>query len=198
MALPTAKVSTPEMSPTTSKSMPRVDATRSRKVRVVSGMHRAAGLAHVAVFVLLAAAAGARIVATHLLLAVADRLRLLALAGVRHPLARVLRHYPWGRLVNRRADRPDRLLETLRLLHAEYRVGHAIVDALPHRVELLHALPLVLRLRVDLPHPHHAHCLAQMVHRIQVVLPRRVELVQQQAPLHAPHLGPVTHVEGTP
>src|SRR5262249_34294817 len=200
MALPTAKVSTPEMSPTTSKSMPRVDATRSWKVRVGSWVDRSAGgLAHVAVFVLLAAAAGARIVAAHLLLAIANRLRLLPLACVRHPLlTRVLRRHPRRRLVDRRPDRPDRLLETLRLLHAEDSVRHAIVDAVPHRVELLHALPLVLRLRVDLAHPHHAHRLTQVVHRIQVVFPGRVELVQQEAPLHAPHLGPVTHVEGAP
>ena len=93
----------------------------------------------------------------------------------------------------RRAGRsPTDLLEALLLLHAEDGLRHLVLDALPHLVELLHALPLVLDLRV---HPGRSRRrpmpLPQVVHRQQVVLPGVVELVEQQAPLHAAHLGPV-------
>src|SRR5947209_19242376 len=121
------------------------------------------GLAHVAVLVLLAAAAGTRVVAADLFAAVADRLGLLvALAAVgdrRLLLGRDAvgaRHRPRGRFLDRRADRPQRLLEALRLLHAEHSLADLVLHALPHGVEFLHALALVLRLRVHLGVAHQA------------------------------------------
>src|SRR5262249_24721535 len=164
-------------------------------------------LVHAAVLVLLAAAARARVVAADALAAVADRLLLLvALLTARdrrvllatHAALVGQRQRRWRRLVDRRADRPQRLLEPLRLLHAEDRVRHLILHALPHGVEFLHALALVDRLRVLLGVAAQADRRAQVVHRVEVVLPRRIELVQQQAALHAAHLGAVLLVEGVP
>src|SRR5262245_17793113 len=105
-----------------------------------------------AVLVLLAAAAGARVIAADLVAAVADRLGLLVAlgaAGDRRVLLaanpiRARRPHVARRLLGRRTDRPQRLLEALLFLHAEDRVAHLVLHALPHRVELLHALPLVL------------------------------------------------------
>src|SRR5262249_51237027 len=106
-------------------------------------------LAHVAVLVLLARAARARVVAADAVGAVAARLRLLVrLRAVgRHSVLAVARrrHQPRRLVV---AGEPDHLLEPLLLLHAEYRVGDLVLHAVPHLVERLHPLPLVLRLRV--------------------------------------------------
>src|SRR5262245_28425505 len=89
--------------------------------------------AHAAVLVFLTAAARAGIVAADLCPGVADRFRLLALAPrVRHHLLVLRRHSPRSRLVDRRPDRPDRVLEATLLLHAEDTVRHLVVDALPH------------------------------------------------------------------
>src|SRR5207247_7504992 len=91
----------------------------------------AGGLAHVAVLVLLAAAARAGVVTADALGAVADRLDLLvgllAVGDRRLLLAldtlAVGRRGPRGGFVSRRADHPQGLLEALLFLHAEDRVG---------------------------------------------------------------------------
>ena len=57
------------------------------------------------------------------------------------------------------------------LLHAEDGLRDPVADALPHRVELLHALPLVHDLRVLLGVPAQADAATQVVHRQQVRLP---------------------------
>src|SRR5262249_31695788 len=98
-------------------------------------------LAHVAILVFLAAAARAPVVAAAALAVVADRLRLLVallavgdgrlLLAAHAPLVR-RRQRPRRRLVDRRPDRPQRLLEALRLLHAEHRLGHLVLHPLPH------------------------------------------------------------------
>src|SRR6266540_4213050 len=73
--------------------------------------------AHVAILVFLAAAARARVVAADLLAAVADRLQFLVAARIgRHA---VVGHGARGGLVDRGADRPQRFLERLGLLHLE-------------------------------------------------------------------------------
>ena len=57
------------------------------------------------------------------------------------------------------------------------------VDARVHLLEQAEALALVLELRVALPVGAHADALAQAVHRVEVVLPLRVEDLQQDAAL---------------
>src|SRR5262245_41075933 len=107
---------------------------------------------HVAVLVLLAAAAGARVVAADALAAVADRLGLLLgllaaldgghLLGLDAALRRRRGHGRAGLLVPRLGDGPHRLLEALGLLHAEDGVAHLVAQATPHPLELLHAVAL--------------------------------------------------------
>src|SRR5262249_45846775 len=102
---------------------------------------------HAAVLVLLAAPARARIVAADLVHLVAERLDLLPFAqGVRLLGADVVGggEGPRGLGVGRGADLPDRFLEALVVLQLEDRLGHLLGDPFPHRVEFLHALPLVL------------------------------------------------------
>src|SRR5262249_16860701 len=57
------------------------------------------------------------------------------------------------------------------------------VDARVHLLEELEALALVLELRVALPVGAHADALAQAVHRVEMVLPLRVEDLEQDAAL---------------
>ena len=54
----------------------------------------------------------------------------------------------WRALVGRRADRPQRFLERLRLLHAEDRVRHLVLDAVPHGRRIPSCPPACTRLRV--------------------------------------------------
>src|SRR5262249_23637417 len=139
---------------------------------------------------------------------VADRLRLLvALLAVgdgrvllaAHSLpVRRRRHGPRRRFVDGRPDRPQRLLETDLLFHAEDSVGDLALNALPHRLDLFTPLPLVFGLGIDLGVTDQPDARAEVVHRVQVVLPRRVEPIQYQATLHAPHLRPVALIEGVP
>src|SRR5262249_33985486 len=143
-------------------------------------------LAHVTVLVLLAAAARAGIVAADALGAVADRLDLLggllaicdgcgllALDGV--AVGAGGGRGALRRFVNRRANRPDRFLETFFLLHAKDGIGDPILNPFPHGVEFLHALTLVFGLGIDLGVAHQADARTQVVHRVEMVLPRRVE-----------------------
>src|SRR5262249_25602366 len=108
------------------------------------------GTTHMAVLVLLAAAAGAGIITADPVATIADGLDLL---GSR---TRVGRRWAFDRrrhgrgLVNGGADLPERLLEPLFLFHAKDRFGDLVLDALPHEVEFFHPLPLVLGLGIDL------------------------------------------------
>src|SRR6266852_8253974 len=108
---------------------------------VILSSHRR--LPHMAVLVLLPAAARAGIVAANAFAAVADRFGLLVallaigdsgflLAANALPVAGDMTR---GRLVYGRANRPHRFLERLRFLHAENSVGDLILHALPHDVE---------------------------------------------------------------
>src|SRR5205823_1958212 len=107
----------------------------------VSRLPSSRRMPHVAVLVLLAAAARAGVVAADLLPAVADRLGHLGLAaGVALRRLRLL----LGRLLHGRrrgvrggADHPHRLLERLALLYAEDHLGRLLLDALPHVHEFL-------------------------------------------------------------
>src|SRR5262249_3480795 len=108
-------------------------------------------LAHVAILVLLAAAAGTGIVAADAFAAIADRLKLLIAAlavgdgGVL--LTANVSVAGGGRarrgFVDHRADRPHRLLERFLFFHAENGVGNLVLDALPHRLEFFHPFALV-------------------------------------------------------
>src|SRR5207248_5254387 len=101
------------------------------------------GLAHVAVLVLLAAAARAWVIAANAVAAVADRFRLLfgllamgdggVLLGPHRLLAR-RRQGPRRRLVRRRPDHPQRFLKAFLLLHAGHGVRHLVLQTLPHGV----------------------------------------------------------------
>src|SRR5262249_52916649 len=139
-------------------------------------------LAHVAVLVLLAAATGAGVVAADARAAVADRFRLLVAAGrVRAlPIRRRCLH-PWRRVVDRGPDLPQGLVEPFLFFHAEDRVRDLVLHALPHGVELFHALPFVLRLRIDLGVAYEADARAQVVHRVEVVLPGGVQDAEHEA-----------------
>src|SRR5262245_17226595 len=121
------------------------------------------GRAHVAVLVLLAATARAGVVAADLLAAVADWLDLFLLAACvcRYLIGR--RHRAGGTLLRGHLVHPDRLLNAAGLLHAEDVFGDASGEAVPHHLEFLHALLLVLRLRILLTDPHQVHRRAQMI-----------------------------------
>src|SRR5262245_35556726 len=159
-------------------------------------------LPHVTVLVLLAAAARARFVAADAVATVADRLQLFPLfatGGYGLLLIVGRRGADAGRsFLNCRANRPERLLKPLGFFHAEDVVGDLVLHALPHRLEFLHALFLVLNLRVHLPHATQPDARTQMVHRVEVVLPRSVQLAQQQAALHPAHLRAIALVERVP
>ena len=90
------------------------------------------------------------------------------------------------------------MLERLDVFHAEHRRADLVLQACPHRVEFFHALAFELGLRIDLGVADQADALLQMVHRVEMVLPAQVELLQQQAAFHAAHLGAVAGVEGVP
>ena len=76
------------------------------------------------------------------------------------------------------------------------RLGRLVADRAPHLLEQLHAFALVLDLRIDLGIADQADAAAQLVHDQQVVLPGRIDDLQEQHPLHPPHLGPVAVLDG--
>src|SRR5262249_37659870 len=148
---------------------PWVSGASSRERQM--SLHR---LPHVAILVLLAAAARAGVVAANSLGAVADRLGLLlGLLTARDGRfllcadARLGHGRRRRRLVHHGADGPDRLLEAFVVLHLENGVGRFVGEAGPHRVEFFHALALVLGLWINLGVTHEADALPQMVHRVQ-------------------------------
>src|SRR6266704_2728780 len=164
-------------------------------------LHR---LPHVAVLVLLAASARARIIPADAFATVADRLGFLfALAAPGDGVVLLgshagAGHRAGGRLVDRRAYGPNRFLKAFLFFHAENSLAHLVADALPHAVELLHALPLVLGLWIDLGVTDQADARAQMIHRVEMVFPRRIELAEQQTAFHAAHFLAIAVVEGVP
>src|SRR5262249_5433787 len=97
------------------------------------------------------------VVAADFLAAVADGFHLLVGAGIGGGLLGFgSGHGPGGGFLGGGPDRPDRFLEALFLLHSEDRVGHLVVDAVPHGLEFLHALPLVFGFGIDLGIAHQA------------------------------------------
>ncbi len=82
------------------------------------------------------------------------------------------------------------------LLHAENQVGHLVADPRPHLLEDLHALALVLDLRVHLRVAPQADRRAEVVHRPQVFHPVGIEDLEHEGLFHLAHLGPMLGVEG--
>ena len=82
------------------------------------------------------------------------------------------------------------------LLDLEDVLRGPVADVLPHLVEELHPFALVLDLGIDLGIAHQADRAAQPIHHQQVVFPGRIDDLQQQHPLHPPHLGAVAIVHG--
>ena len=156
-------------------------------------------LPHVAVLVLLAAAARARVVAADAVGGVADRLDLLRRFG-RVRAHAVLAVGRGAEALGRAADTRSRPPASNSSSSSMRKTASVILscDAVPHLVERLHALALVLGLRIDLRVADEADAGAQVVHRQQVLLPGVVEPLQQQAALQAAHLRPVAVVEGVP
>ncbi len=100
--------------------------------------------------------------------------------------------------MDHRADVPDRFVEVGLFLEFEEHVGDLAAEVVPHRVEFLHADPFEFRLGVDLGIADQPNTLPQVVHRQQVVLPRAIELTQQQASLHLAHFGAIAPIIGVP